>query len=171
LEDLVRVLREREVRSVAVPPLGCGNGGLDWDDVRQRIRSALRGLEDVHILVFEPRGAPDALRMPVGSKPPRMTPGRAALIGLLARFTSQGAEATPLAIQKLMYFLQVATGGLADRIGRKPVLVAGLAVFVLGVKRAIEIVQGQVNELIDRVEEGEAGPVGSRLQKLWSALH
>lgn len=108
LEDLVRVIQYQEIRSIAVPPLGCGNGGLDWQDVRQRIESALQRLDDVHVLVFEPRGAPDASRMPVGSEPPRMTPGRAALIGLLARFTSQGAEATLLAIQKLMYFLQAA---------------------------------------------------------------
>jgi O-acetyl-ADP-ribose deacetylase (regulator of RNase III) len=54
LEDLVRVLDEHEVKSVAVPPLGCGLGGLDWEDVRPRIEAALSGLADTRVLVFEP---------------------------------------------------------------------------------------------------------------------
>jgi O-acetyl-ADP-ribose deacetylase (regulator of RNase III) len=41
LQDLQRVLREKEIRSVAIPPLGCGNGGLDWVEVRARIEEAL----------------------------------------------------------------------------------------------------------------------------------
>src|SRR3954470_1840626 len=39
LEDLVRVVRERRIRSIALPPLGCGNGGLDWGQVRKAIES------------------------------------------------------------------------------------------------------------------------------------
>ena len=55
--DLRRVLAELQVESVAVPPLGCGLGGLRWSDVRPRIESALAELP-VRALVFEPRGAP-----------------------------------------------------------------------------------------------------------------
>jgi O-acetyl-ADP-ribose deacetylase (regulator of RNase III) len=54
LEDLVRVLSERRVKSVAVPPLGCGHGGLDWDVVRPRIEAALGALEGTHVLLFAP---------------------------------------------------------------------------------------------------------------------
>ncbi len=54
LEDLVTVIRERDIRSIAVPPLGCGLGGLEWDDVRPRIERALRGLGDPDVVVFEP---------------------------------------------------------------------------------------------------------------------
>jgi len=54
LVDLARVIHEKEIRSVALPPLGCGNGGLEWSEVRQRIESVLGPLEGVGIFAFEP---------------------------------------------------------------------------------------------------------------------
>lgn len=54
LTDLVRVIRENQIRSIAVPPLGCGNGGLDWSRVRIEIEAALSKLDDVEVIVFEP---------------------------------------------------------------------------------------------------------------------
>ncbi|MCC5806196.1 MAG: macro domain-containing protein [Opitutales bacterium] len=54
LVDLARVIREKEIQSVALPPLGCGNGGLVWSEVRERIDSVLGPLEGVDILAFEP---------------------------------------------------------------------------------------------------------------------
>ena len=54
LKDLVRVVREKRIRSVAVPPLGCGNGGLEWNQVRREIEAALGELDDVEIVVYEP---------------------------------------------------------------------------------------------------------------------
>jgi len=62
LEDLRRVLTELEIESVALPPLGCGLGGLRWSDVRPRIEQALAELP-VRALVFEPHGAPAPERM------------------------------------------------------------------------------------------------------------
>ena len=54
LKDLARVVREKNIRSIALPPLGCGNGGLDWIDVRSEIEQALAGLNDVNVIAFEP---------------------------------------------------------------------------------------------------------------------
>lgn len=54
LKDLVRVIRENGIRSVAVPPLGCGNGGLEWSQVRREIEAALSELDGVDVVVFEP---------------------------------------------------------------------------------------------------------------------
>lgn len=54
LEDLVRVIRKLGIRSLALPPLGAGSGGLPWPAVRERIQAALGGLEGVEVLVFEP---------------------------------------------------------------------------------------------------------------------
>ena len=54
LKDLVRVVAELGIRSIAVPPLGCGSGGLDWDTVKGEITSALGTLEGVDVVVFEP---------------------------------------------------------------------------------------------------------------------
>src|SRR5271169_1518288 len=40
-------IRTRGIQSVAIPPLGCGLGGLDWEEVRPRIEAAFRDLPDV----------------------------------------------------------------------------------------------------------------------------
>lgn len=58
LGDLIEVIRDRRIRSIAVPPLGAGLGGLDWKKVRLLIERALSTLSDVDVLVFEPNGAP-----------------------------------------------------------------------------------------------------------------
>jgi O-acetyl-ADP-ribose deacetylase (regulator of RNase III) len=54
LADLRRVISDHGIRSIAVPALGCGNGGLDWRDVRPLIIEALGGLSDVHVMMFPP---------------------------------------------------------------------------------------------------------------------
>lgn len=108
LVDLVRVVKELGIRSIAVPPLGCGNGGLRWTNVRTRIEDAFKNLPDVEALLYEPAGAPAPEKMTVATKRPNMTPGRAALIGLMERFAVPGYHLTLLEIQKLAYFLQVA---------------------------------------------------------------
>ena len=55
---LAEVIRQRGIRSVAVPALGSGLGGLDWREVRPRIDEAFRGVDDLDVVVFEPEGAP-----------------------------------------------------------------------------------------------------------------
>jgi O-acetyl-ADP-ribose deacetylase (regulator of RNase III) len=59
LADLVRVVLGKGIHSIAVPPLGCGLGGLNWSEVRPRIERALGQLEHVRVLVFEPGNALD----------------------------------------------------------------------------------------------------------------
>jgi O-acetyl-ADP-ribose deacetylase (regulator of RNase III) len=63
LVDLVRVVREHGMRSIAVPALGCGAGGLDWRVVRPMMEDAFAELPDVHVMVYEPaeayRSAPE----------------------------------------------------------------------------------------------------------------
>lgn len=109
LDDLVRVIRREGIRSVAVPPLGCGNGGLDWAVVKPLICAKLEPLDDVDVLLFAPAGAPAAASMPSEGPAPRMSPGRAALIGLLASYSRHAlAEPSVIEAQKLMYFLQLA---------------------------------------------------------------
>ena len=54
LEDLVDTVRRLGIRSIAIPPLGCGNGGLNWADVRPRIEAAFINSPDVNVLLFEP---------------------------------------------------------------------------------------------------------------------
>jgi len=61
LSALVAEIRQRGVRSIAIPPLGSGLGGLDWNQVRPRIEAAVRELRNVQIIVFEPMDASQAI--------------------------------------------------------------------------------------------------------------
>jgi O-acetyl-ADP-ribose deacetylase (regulator of RNase III) len=54
LADLLRVVPRHDIRSLALPALGCGLGGLDWPDVRWRIESAFLTMPAVRVLLFEP---------------------------------------------------------------------------------------------------------------------
>jgi len=108
LHDLVRVIRELEITSIAVPPLGCGHGGLRWSEVQPRIRAAMTEVPDVDVLVYPPEKTPDALAMPTGTERPAMTPGRAALINVLSSYCRRSAGMSLIEVQKLMYFLQSA---------------------------------------------------------------
>ena len=108
LSALVQTIRENGIRSIAVPPLGCGNGGLDWGAVRHLIEGKLGVLEDVEVQVYEPAGAPANREMAIATKTPNMSRGRAALLGIFGKYLIPGYELTMLEIQKLAYFLQEA---------------------------------------------------------------
>ena len=108
LADLVRVIREYGMQSIALPPLGCGNGGLDWQRVQPLIEASLAALPDVEIWVYPPQPAPEADNMPVATKPAQMTRARALFIKLIEQYSLPGYRLSLLEIQKLSYFLQVA---------------------------------------------------------------
>ena len=108
LVALVEEINARGIRSIAVPPLGCGNGGLEWSHVRPRIVRALEAVPDVRVLLFEPAGAPAAARMPVNTERPGMTPARALFVKIMQGYTVLAYRLTLLEIQKLAYFLQEA---------------------------------------------------------------
>ena len=110
LEALVELIREFGIRSIALPPLGSGLGGLEWQSVRERIVEAMRDLENVHVVVFEPNGAPETKAMVRNREVPKMTSGRAALVGLIHRYLNGLLDpfVTLLEVHKLMYFMQAA---------------------------------------------------------------
>ena len=110
LQGLVATIKRLHIRSIAVPPLGCGNGGLDWNEVRPLIEAAFADLPGVRVLVFAPGGAPEASAMPNRTERPKMTMGQAALIALMDRYLKGLLDpfVSLLEIHKLMYFLQEA---------------------------------------------------------------
>jgi O-acetyl-ADP-ribose deacetylase (regulator of RNase III) len=110
LAALVHEIRARGIRSIALPPLGSGLGGLDWAQVKPRIVDALGPLEDVQVTLFEPAGPPADGRGITARDVPRMTPGRAALVGLIHRYLGGLMDpfVTLLEVHKLMYFMQEA---------------------------------------------------------------
>lgn len=107
LAALVNEVRERGIRSIAIPPLGCGLGGLPWDEVRPRIEAAFAELPDVDVHLYAPEGAPEARKMPVRTERPRMTAARALFIKLMESYAALDYGRTLLEVQKLAYFLQV----------------------------------------------------------------
>ena len=108
LKALQDVIRERNIRSLAIPPLGTGLGGLDWNEVRLRIEEALADFDDVRVVIFHPSGAPAAARMAKRQPAPDMTPGRAVLVGLMDRYLSGLLDpfVTLLEVHKLLYFMK-----------------------------------------------------------------
>lgn len=108
LAALVSEVRQRGIRSIAIPPLGCGLGGLEWDEVRPRIEAAFAAVPDVDVHLYAPAGSPAARAMPVRTARPGMTPARALFIKLMQAYAALDYSRTLLEVQKLAYFLQVA---------------------------------------------------------------
>lgn len=110
LASLAKEIRARNIQSIAIPPLGSGLGGLNWADVRVHIQAALEGLDEVQIVIFEPGGGPADGRINRSSTVPKMTAGRAALVGLMERYLRGLLDpfVTLLETHKLMYFMQAA---------------------------------------------------------------
>lgn len=125
LADLAAKIRQLQIKSIAVPPLGCGNGGLNWNDVRPRIEQAFSVIPDVRILLYPPAGAPSARSMPNRTERPKMTAGQAAMVVLMDRYLKGLLDpfVSLLEVQKLMYFLKAAGEPIpklkfnADRFG------------------------------------------------------
>lgn len=104
LESLKQVIREKEIKSVAIPPLGCGNGGLKWDVVRPMIENALRDLTDVEVLVYEPTAKYQNVAKKQGVE--KLTHARALIAEMIRRYWVLGIECTLLEAQKLAWFLE-----------------------------------------------------------------
>ena len=122
LEALVREIRDRNIRSIALPPLGSGLGGLKWTEIRPRIEAALRELDEVEVVVFEPGGVPVDGRANRSTAVPKMTAGRAALVGLMHRYVGGLLDpfVTLLEVHKLMYFMQEAGEPLRLKFEKGP---------------------------------------------------
>lgn len=117
LKDLVRVICEKQIRSIAVPPLGCGNGGLEWSQVRREIEAALSDLNDVDVLVYEPTSAYQNAPKRAGVE--ALTPARALIVELVRRYAILGLDCTNLEVHKLAWFLEriIRTRHLANPLG------------------------------------------------------
>ncbi len=106
LQALVEEVKKLGIQSISVPPLGCGNGGLNWNEVRPLIEAAFSQLPGVQVALYAPESQPKSEAMPVGTIKKELTRARALLISLMARYKEQGYPLTKLEIQKLAYFLQ-----------------------------------------------------------------
>ncbi len=104
LEDLKRVIEEKHICSIAVPPLGAGSGGLEWQVVRPHIEAALGSSPDVEVIIYEPTSKYQNVAKRSGVK--KLTPARALVAELVRRYWILGIECSLLEIQKLAWFLE-----------------------------------------------------------------
>jgi O-acetyl-ADP-ribose deacetylase (regulator of RNase III) len=104
LADLRRVIEDKGIRSIALPPIGCGNGGLDWGDVRPEIERALAPRSGIDIQVFAPTEKYQNVAKPTGVT--KLTPARAMMAEMVRRYWVLGSDCTYLEVQKLGWFLE-----------------------------------------------------------------
>ena len=116
LVDLRQVIAERNIRSIAIPPLGCGNGGLDWATVRPMIEEALDDLPEVEVLVYQPTSKYQNVAKARGVE--KLTPARALIAELVRRYSILGLGCSLLEIQKLAWFAEraIIARNLANRL-------------------------------------------------------
>ncbi len=104
LKDLRCFIETNAVKSIAIPPLGAGNGGLAWQDVKPKIEQALSDVTNVDIWVYEPTAKYQNVAKKTGVD--KLTPARAMIAELIRRYWILGMECSLLEIQKLAWFLQ-----------------------------------------------------------------
>jgi O-acetyl-ADP-ribose deacetylase (regulator of RNase III) len=108
LIDLLQVIRQYDIKSLALPPLGCGLGGLKWPEVREVIERAFSGYPEIQVFLFEPGDTPTAAQMTNNTAKPNLTHSLASIIMVLHQYGIAGYESSWIEVQKLLYFLQEA---------------------------------------------------------------
>jgi O-acetyl-ADP-ribose deacetylase (regulator of RNase III) len=110
LAALRNEIEVRGIRSIAIPPLGAGNGGLDWAEVKPLIAEALAGL-DCDVIVYGPTQAYQNVVKRHGVE--KLTPARALMAEMIRRYEVLGFDCSMLEAQKLAWFLSGAARRLS----------------------------------------------------------
>lgn len=106
LISLKNAINEYGIKSIAIPPLGCGNGGLDWRIVKNKIQSELEEI-DCKIIVFTPNEEiKKTLQKENTAKDIKLTSARAMLLYLMFKYEAYGEQSSLFVANKLAYFLQ-----------------------------------------------------------------
>ena len=103
LDELIKVIKKRKINSIAIPPLGSGNGGLQWFKVKKIIENKLRDLEDCEIYVYEPNSEVKEI---LNKERVKLTPARGMLLYMLFELVKNGEFVSEFASEKICYFLQ-----------------------------------------------------------------
>ena len=102
LENLIKVINEKEIKSIAIPPLGAGNGGLNWEKVKKIIQQKL-GYLNVNIYVYEPTLQ---IQEHLMKERVKLTDARALLLYVLYDLVKNGEYVSEFSSEKVCYFLQ-----------------------------------------------------------------
>ena len=107
LKSLVEIIETENIRSIAIPPLGAGNGKLNWDEVKPLLESWLEPLaKDREIIIYEPGFQDQQTKNAARKKEPHLTPSRAIVLHVLDKYRILGYGINLLVVQKVCYFLQ-----------------------------------------------------------------
>lgn len=102
LNDLVNIIKTKQIKSIAIPPLGAGNGGLEWNKVKDILISQLTDL-DCNIQIYEPN---QKIREVLKNERVKLTPARAMLLSILFDLVKNGEMVSEFSAEKVAYFLQ-----------------------------------------------------------------
>jgi O-acetyl-ADP-ribose deacetylase (regulator of RNase III) len=159
LKDLAKQIQLHDIRSIAIPPLGCGNGGLDWAEVKPLVIQYLSAIELLDVRLFEPTDLIKATSLVTNSPRPKMTPGRAAILALLETYKSVDYGLSKIEVQKLAYFLQVAGQDLKLKFVKHH-----YGPYADALRHALERMDGHyIQGVGDGVVEAEIAPVDEAL--------
>lgn len=107
LKELINVILKYKIKSISLPPLGCGNGGLKWSKVKELIEKYLSSFNSIDIRIYEPNEAvKEILKKQEINKANKLTPARAMLLYAMFYYESQGEKSSVFVANKLAYFLQ-----------------------------------------------------------------
>ena len=105
LKDLIKVIDQYKIKSIAIPPLGSGNGGLKWEKVKSLMNEYLGDLE-TEIIIYEPNAEVKEILAKESKKDVNLTAPRAMLLFALAKYERRGETPSVFAANKIAYFLQ-----------------------------------------------------------------
>lgn len=102
LDNLIHIVEQYDIKSIAIPPLGAGNGGLQWEQVRKIIEKKLSQLP-IEIIIYEPNNKiVDQLK----KERIKLTKARALLLYVLFDLVKNGEYVSEFSSEKVCYFLQ-----------------------------------------------------------------
>ena len=102
LIELAKLIKAENIKSIAIPPLGSGNGGLDWNRVKPLLEKHLNNL-DCDIYIYEPSSA---IQEVLKKERVKLTPARAMLLSVLYELVRNGEFVSEFSSEKIAYFLQ-----------------------------------------------------------------
>jgi len=102
IAELIKIINDKNIKSIAIPPLGSGNGGLDWNKVKVILEKNL-SVMNCDIYLYEPS---NAIQEVLKKERVKLTPARAMLLSVLYELVRNGEFVSEFAAEKIAYFLQ-----------------------------------------------------------------
>lgn len=160
LQSLVQHIQQFDIRSIAIPPLGCGLGGLPWTEVKALIVKYLGELNNLEVRLFEPNDDIKATAIETNTPKPKMTAGRAAILALLETYRSVNFGLSKIEVQKLAYFLQEAGENMKLQFQKE-----AYGPYADALRHALNTMDGHyIQGVGDGVVEAEITPIDSALE-------